>query len=452
MKKFNYLIILLTSVVLFNACDEEVDVPALVSTAPVINSGDVKTGVALDQPIGIQVEVTDGSDGFSSSPLSSVSLVVLDTLDNEVFSLTPSISTPTRALFLDTLSLANAANGFPVGDYRVITNAQDSEGQTATDTVEFVVRESEFAFVQTGVWVLGSFNGWGANTPDLAMTLVADNTWELEGVVATTGDQFKFANTPDFSDVDWTDPECDGTAVDGTGVQENIACFPFNATYTFRFNDLSLAYEIVADIDIPTVFPDLYLLASSDNFESPGNQLSVADTNRWTGSLNLSANDLFRFSTTPTITNMTYGDNEPDGVLDEFGSFIRLPDGSSNGIYIVEVNDLTFEYSFTLDCSSTRQDGIWVLGQMNGWGANTPDLGMSKIDDDNWTISGVAASNGDAFKFANTNNFTGIDWGDNNCDGVAIQGTGDNIACIEADGNFTITFNTCSLEYSITQE
>jgi hypothetical protein len=428
---------------LLSSCDNEPDAPALIDTAPVISSS--VSGVPIDNPISIDVTVTDGQDGFSSSPLSSVSVTVTNSADATVLTLNPSASGQISVRAVDTTTIANASNNLGPGDYTVAVRAEDTKGNVSTDSTSFTVLESEFMFVQTQMFILGSFNGWGGT--DNEMTLVADHTWEDTDVTVTTGDQFKFANTSDFSDTDWTDRECDGTAEEATGIQENIACFPFNATYTIRFNDLDLTYQLIPDIDIPTEFDNLYLLSSSNNFEGDDFQLNVLDTNVWQGSFVLNSNDLFFFSTEPNVNNMLLGDTDADGTLNEFGTVISLPPGSPSGVpYTVTVNDLTLEYSFTPDCSATIESEMYILGSMNGWGGT--DLQMSMVDSVTWERDGVAILAADQFKFANTSNFTGTDWGDGECDGIAAE-FGPNIDCVDSDGVYDLTFNTCTVEYTI---
>ncbi|MEL7001779.1 MAG: hypothetical protein AAFN93_03490 [Bacteroidota bacterium] len=424
------------------SCEDE-EIGEQIDVAPataVVDPGAIAFGSA-----GVEL-VASASDGVTS-PLASGTITLLDSAG------TTQIATFTQNLSgqSDTIRMAadvSDIENLPIGTYAIVSTAIDQIGLSSTsDTIRFDIFDSEFNANQAGLWVLGSFNGWGANTPDLGMTLIADNTWQVTGVGITAGDQFKFANTPDFSGIDFSDPECDGVVEQG--ISDNINC-SFNGTFTITFNDETLEYNLLNTSPPATNFPDLYLLGSFNNFEGTDARFFVAEDNVWRiDNLVLSAGDKVKFSTTPDFSGDSYGDDEPDSIADRFGSNIMI---MNDGNYSVTINDLTLEYEFLLDCESSRQDGVWILGQMNGWGANTPDLGMTKVDDDNWTLSGISATAGDAFKFANTPDFSGIDWGDDNCDGNAIQGTGANISCIDETGTYTITFNTCLSQYTITQE
>ena len=110
-------------------------------------------------------------------------------------------------------------------------------------TFEYAVEgEPVFLSNQAQMFVLGSMNGWGDNDPDQAMTLIADHTWQVTGVIMTSGGQFKFANTPNFQGTDWSDPDCDGVA-DEEGASDNIDC-SFEGTVTITFNDETFEYSV----------------------------------------------------------------------------------------------------------------------------------------------------------------------------------------------------------------
>lgn len=423
------------------SCDDE-EIGAQIDVAP---------SVAVNDPgaiaLGTEIEFTATANDGVTSPLASGTLTLLDSAGSmQLATVTQSISGQADTIRLGA-SISNVAS-LGIGTYALVATAVDNSGlSTVSDTIRFDVFDSEFSANFAGIWVLGSFNGWGANDPDLGMSLIADNTWQIEDVTIGPGDQFKFANTPDFSDIDFSDPECDNEVEQGIG--DNINC-AFNGTFTITFNDETLNYTLLNTSPPEQNFTNLFLLGSFNNFEGEDARLFIVEDNVWRiENLSLSAGDKVKFSTTPNFSEDSYGDNEPDSIADRFGSNIMI---MTDGNYTVTINDATLEYEFVIDCSSSQQDQIVILGAMNGWGSNTPNLTMTKVDDDNWTLSGIAATAGDAFKFANTPDFSDTDWGDDNCDGMAIQGTGANIDCIMEDGSYTMTFNTCSAEYTITKE
>lgn len=121
------------------------------------------------------------------------------------------------------------------------------------------------------------------------------------------------------------------------------------------------------------------------------------------------------------IARLTIEDTEGSAVISEASFFGRAP---------FSVNDQMF-----------------LLGTFNGF--NGTDRQMTLVDEYTWQFIGSIAGD-DAFKFANTPDFSGNDWGDAECDNQAEPGTLDNnIACGINLDTAVFTFNDLTLEYSI---
>ena len=144
---------------------------------------------------------------------------------------------------VDTVEFIIEPNQLPVGDYDLTAMVEDTEGIRTEEEIAFF--GSPFKSVQSQMFILGSMNGWGANDPDLGMTLVDDYTWEVQDVSISATDEFKFVNTPDFSDTDWSDSDCDGVTEEAGST--NIAC-GFNGVFTIRYNDLTLEYSVEGEV------------------------------------------------------------------------------------------------------------------------------------------------------------------------------------------------------------
>jgi hypothetical protein len=187
--------------------------------------------------------------------------------------------------------------------------------------------------VQDEMYILGSFNGWGGT--DNQMELVADYTWR-EVFTLTATDEFKFVNTPDFSDVDWEDPECDFQAtVDGPG---NIAC-GFEGTYECTFNDLTLQYTMR---QLAQNQAEMFILASFNGWGGTDNQMNLIDDNLWQDTdVNMVDGDEFKFANTSNFSGLDWGDGGCDGSAEEFGSNIAC---GFDGSFTVQFNDATLEY------------------------------------------------------------------------------------------------------------
>ena len=96
---------------------------------------------------------------------------------------------------------------------------------------------------QQAMYIGASFTDW---EPNISMELQGD-VWVAEEVPIPAGEQeFKFANSEDWSQQDWGNAQgFIGTLVPTTGGGPNARIsVPETATYTVRFNDLTLAYSL----------------------------------------------------------------------------------------------------------------------------------------------------------------------------------------------------------------
>lgn len=93
------------------------------------------------------------------------------------------------------------------------------------------------------MYIGATFTDWA---PDIVMELQGD-VWVAEDVSVPAGEQeFKFANSQDWSQQDWGDAEgFSGTLVPTTGGGPNARIsVPETAPYRFSFNDLTLEYSV----------------------------------------------------------------------------------------------------------------------------------------------------------------------------------------------------------------
>jgi hypothetical protein len=100
-----------------------------------------------------------------------------------------------------------------------------------------------------------------------------------------------------------------------------------------------------------------------------------------------------------------------------------------------------------------HQSYIYIGGTFTNWSLNIPMY----LNDNIWTARNIKFSDGNyQLKFANTNNWTGDDWGNaSGLTGTASLSTGGspNLSFQIADsGYYTITFNDITLEYAITKQ
>ncbi|MEM9858263.1 MAG: hypothetical protein AAF843_12940 [Bacteroidota bacterium] len=459
MKRIKYLLFLLPALLV--GCFDENDLDENVfDSAPLVSIDEPSGSVTFGDAFNVVFTFTDGNlESASLSPLSSASYTIVDAIGADVDSGTPAVSGIT------TTTTIPFAEGLPLGEYTIEVTVTDTNGNTGNATTTFSVTESttftvgDFEMNHPELFILGTMNGWGGS--DLQMTAVADNEWQIDNVTITNSDQFKFSNTPDFSNEDWGDEECDGIASSNMSAEgaPNIIC-GFNGRFNVTFNDQSLEYSLAAAF--AANFESLFVLGTFNDFQGTNLGMGLVADNVWElKNLEINVNDAFRFSTTFTLADMHYGQNGSgstfddvtevvSGTAEEFGPNFVLPPGAPHGRYDLQYNDVTGDYTFTLveQLSFTSNNSeMYILGEMNGWGGT--DLQMELVDDFTWQREEVTLSSTNPFKFANSPDFGGgtTDWGDADCDNQAEE-FGADIAC-GFDGTFTFTFNDQTLEYSV---
>ncbi|SFU29158.1 SusE outer membrane protein [Pustulibacterium marinum] len=131
--------------------------------------------------------------------------------------------------------------------------------------------------------------------------------------------------------------------------------------------------------------------------------------------------------------DLNYGDNEPDGTLEEGGSNIAVEAGTYKITFDISALTYTIEpYSWGLVGDATT----------NGW--DGPDMQMSYDGTiDMWTIDATLTSGEFKFRFNNT---WDLNYGDTDVDNTLDNG-GDNIAV--SSGNYHITMDLNQLTYTI---
>jgi hypothetical protein len=159
-------------------------------------------------------------------------------------------------------------------------------------------------------------------------------------------------------------------------------------------------------------------------------ELKFANTNNFTGQDWGSANGL-----SSTAQQTTGG-----------GSNINFTI-TTPGTYTIDFNDITLQYNITF--TPIHQQNMNVAGSFTNWA-----LQPMTLQNDEWTKNNIPFSVGNyELKFANTSDWSGNDWGDENgLSGFAklTTGGGANIKFnIETAGNYNIKFNDMTLYYQI---
>lgn len=394
----------------FSCTKEEIDVAALTDFPPgIVTVSPANNAKVVIGNFDIKVGFADGQ----SSPLSTATVSLADDFGNQLTSVTKALSGT-----LDSLVIPGSEFGAELlgpGIYNLNISVTDSKGQETTRDTKFEISLLPFAANNNEMYIAGGFNGWGADQ----MTLVSDYTWEI--IVDLQGGEYKLKNTPDWTDEDWGDSNCDGVMEVTTGGGPNTpgGCAP-SGEVRFRFNDQTLAYTILPLVEFETNISGLYLLGTFNEFSGDEYAFSLVADNTWElPEIRLAPGDKYKFAEYSSFMGRNWGDDEGDGVAEEFGANIEFT--MSDAVYKVIFNDKTLEYSFEF-VRGLFPDQLFLVGGLAAHGAWTPgsSIPFMKVSDGVFEIYAPLEA-GTGFKFLQVQDWAG-DWGeDPNNPGTIIQ-------------------------------
>lgn len=437
MKKIYSILYMFFCILAFNACDEE-DQLSGVNFPPTVLS--VTPGDKSNVPVGgfdVRLFLVDGK----GSPLANGSLILRDSAGNALFSVSKELS-GTRDSIIVEGSTFDASN-LVAGNYTLHLEATDVNSLTTSQVIAFKIVNSLYVSVESQMFIAGEFNGWGADE----LTLVADNTWEIQNV-NLSGGKWKLKNTPDWTDTDWGDPGCDGVMEVTSGGGPDTDC-GYTGSMTIRFNDATLAYTIIsAGGGFEQNVEDLYILGTFNDFEGDDYRLSLVDNNTWEiEEIRLKPGDKFKFAEGPNSQPKIFGDVEFDGQAEEFGSNIVIPDTWEDAFYKITFNDVTLMYAIEF-VRFPYPDNLYLVGGSTSidWNAGSA-IPFVKREDGKFEIY-TYLTVADGFKFLETQDWPG-DWGkDPDNDGNVIQ-EGESNVTISSDGFYRITVNFIDGTYEV---
>ncbi|MCG8331557.1 MAG: hypothetical protein MI974_27965 [Chitinophagales bacterium] len=420
--------------VLFAACEkDELDIDALTDFPPGIYSvSPADNGKITIGNFDVRVDFVDGQ----ASPLSSATVIISDEFGNELGSATKALSGTRDSLIIPGSDFNAELLG--AGNYTLDISVTDSKGQTAERTTVFEISLLAFAANNNEMYLAGGFNGWGAD----AFELVGDYTWELRDV-DLLGDEWKIKNTPDWTDQDWGDSDCDGIMENTTGGGPNTAC-GYSGLSIVTFNDQTLEYSVRPAVEFATNLSGLYLMGDFNDFEGGEFGFSLVDDNTWTiAEVPMEPGHKFRFAEMPNFMGKNFSDTDGDGVAEEFGETnIVFPENAEPGYYSFTFNDATLEYSYEFVSGFSMIESIGIIGSatQGGWDSDT-----DMIDNGDGTYSVFIGLLDGEIKFRANDDWID-DWGDDDADGVA-EYKGANIAV--SFGVYRITFDLNTLNYTL---
>ncbi|MCB0593205.1 MAG: SusF/SusE family outer membrane protein [Lewinellaceae bacterium] len=374
----------------------------------------------------IKVLLADGVN----SPLASATVTLSDEFGNMLGTKTSALSGTRDSIVLEGSEFGAELLG--PGGYVIDILATDASGNEVNRKTTFEISLLPFAANNDVMYIAGGFNGWGADE----MALVGDYTWEV--VVDIQGGEFKLKNTPDWTDQDWGDGNCDGImeVTTGGGPNTPAGCAP-SGEVKFRFNDQTLAYSILPTVEFETKLSGLYLLGSFNNFEGSQYKFNLVADNTWElPEVELKTGDKFKFAEGPNFMGRNWGDNDGDGIAEEFGSNIMFME--QGAFYSITFNEKSLEYTLTFQ----RFPSIGIIGSATPGGWDN-DTNMTDNGDGTFSIL-IDLIDGEAKFRANDSwdvNWGGTDWPS----GIASL-NGPNIPVTA--GLYDVTFNPSTGEYS----
>ncbi|MGA1869828.1 MAG: glucan 1,4-alpha-glucosidase [bacterium] len=200
---------------------------------------------------------------------------------------------------------------------------------------------------------------------------------------------------------------------------------------------------------VSSIYEKVYFRGTLNEWKKAEMELVTDYTWEITATFGEAIDEGFKFDIYPGDWSLNFGDNNQDGIADQDGENISITEGA--GEYIITFNDNTKEYTITkrvvLPYKFTYSK-VYFRGTSNVWGK----IPMELIKDYTWEITApfVGASN-EGFKFDIYPGDWSLNFGDKNQDGIADQ-DGENISITEGAGEYIITFNDSSKEYTITKE
>ncbi len=435
MKNFKYLLLFFMAILFTWSCnDDDLDLDALTDFPPGIISvtppGLVKAGTDFD----IIAVFVDGVN----SPLASGSLTLLDSTGTEVGSVASALSGQEDSLVL--AGSVIGASTLPLGNYTLQISATDTKGQSVAESRLLVVSTQLFNSNHDEMFIAGAFNGWGADP----MTLVDHNTWEITADVL--GDAWKIKNCVDWCDEDWGDGDCNGQMESNMdpGGNGNTEC-GFSGLSVIRFNDATKVYSVTSALTFESNVETLYLQGTFNNFQGGDHEFNLVDDNTWRiEEVLIDSDDQIRFAELPDGMAREWGDNDNDGIAEEFGAAIRVGstlEGKDRlAFYNLEFNDQTLAYK--VEFNFFPSVGIIGSATPGGWDSDTD---MEDNGDGTYFL-GIDLIVGEV-KFRENDSWD-VNWGGNTFPtGDAVPNSSDNIP-IDTAGYYEITLDRNNLTYS----
>ncbi|MEM8565187.1 MAG: hypothetical protein AAGF85_01915 [Bacteroidota bacterium] len=207
---------------------------------------------------------------------------------------------------------------------------------------------------------------------------------------------------------------------------------------------------------------EMFLLGTFNDFGGTDRRMFLSEDYTWTLTTEISNDDSFKFVNTSDFSDSDWGDAQCDNQA-EPGTLENNIACGFDGENLITFNDQTLEYSVmpTDGSFNAVYEELYVIGNFTGWGNDNADLSvpMELIANNTWeavvdatnSVDGTfdASSDNIIFKIFGTPSFGQPDFGDGNSDGILDTDPDNNIDLGLPAGEYRITLNDVTLEYSI---
>ncbi len=323
-------------------------------------------------------------------------------------------------------------------------NGDTACGFTGLSTVRFndetltytVAANVTYASNSMSLFLLGTFNAFQGS--EYQFNLVDDNTWVLDEVLLTPGDQFKMAEMPDFQGLNYGDNENDGTA-EAYGSNIVVADDQQEGYYGIRFNDQSFVYELTF---LRSAGPESVGIIGSATPTGWDSDTNMEETSEGIYTITMELIDGVVKFRADDAWDLSWGGTEfPTGTAVVNGGDIPVVAGTYR--VTLDINNLT--YSFVAE-TGIAAIGLIGSGSPVGWEpADGEDFNLVLNEDSGTWSAVVGLVNGDV-KFRANDNWD-VSWGAIDFpSGTATSDNGPNIPV--TSGIYVVSFDPASGAYS----
>jgi hypothetical protein len=436
MKKLLLYLAILCAAALYS-CQDNLDVEQLTNFPPTVLSVSPNVSVKLGT-FELKAVLVTGP----GSPLSSGTITLRDADGQSLFTVTKSLSGIKDSIVAKAPDFNS--EDLALGAYNLEITAVNASNLKTVSSSVFNVSKTLYPAKNVKMYIAGEFNGWGATE----LTLVKDFTWEIKNV-DLQGKAWKLKNTPDWTDQDWGDGDCDGlmTSNKADGGNKDTNC-KFSGLVNLQFNDQTLTYTIKPAVTFKTNLSGLFVLGGFNNFEGENYKFQLKADNTWElGEIRLKPGDEFKFSESPYFKGKNYGDSGKEGVAAEFSPNFNWT--AADAFYKISFNDATLKYTITL-VRYPYPDKLYLVGSASsvGWNPGS-SIQFLKTGDGKFEMYAYLThtDTDGGFKFLQVQDWAGA-WG-KSTDGTLAQDGGNNIQ-VAVDGFYRITADFIAKTYTTT--